>query len=140
MKKLLIPLLVSTFYFLLSPSASAADSSFSDLNQRDASGVKTPIFRTFIDPGTGYHEPYIKLDGALGVSTVTPHTLAVAASASGTIPSGAKGFLFVALTGTVTLGGQTMPVGLAISTNNTLGSSLAYTTASSSSAWLYYED
>lgn len=72
-------------------------------------------------------------------ATVTPTTSAIGASASGNIPAGAKGFTFTAISGTVTLGGQTMPVGLTISSTNVLASNLAYTTGGGSSAYLYYE-
>jgi hypothetical protein len=71
--------------------------------------------------------------------SVTPNTVAVGASQSSTIPSGAKGFTFVALSGTVTLGGAAIPAGTTISSNDILASSLAYTTAAASSAFVYFQ-
>ena len=88
-------------------------------------------------------DTYISNDGRHPVPTsgfvITPHTVAVGASVTGSIPAGSKGFVFIAISGTVTLGGATIPVGTTISTNNILGSALAYTTAGGSSAFVYYE-
>lgn len=75
---------------------------------------------------------------APSTATVTPHTVAIGASASGTIPAGAKGFTFSLETGTGTLGGAAIATGVTVKEGGILASSLAYTTGSASTAFLYY--
>lgn len=76
--------------------------------------------------------------GGGGSQTVTPHFVSVSASASGTIPSGAKGWTFTVVSGTATFGGVSVPAGFSDSDTNTLSSAISYSTSSASSAYVRY--
>lgn len=70
--------------------------------------------------------------------TYTPNFVSVGASASSNIPATAKSWSFVLLTGTGTLGGVAVPLGIPVS-GGALAALLAYTTAGASSAYVFYE-
>lgn len=83
--------------------------------------------------------------GAISV-TSTPQTATLAAptllgaSATGTIPVGAKGYQISILTGTATVQGTALiPAGANFSSNNTVAATITVTTASTSSALLAWE-
>lgn len=68
---------------------------------------------------------------------------AIGASASGNIPATAKSWSFVLLTGSGTIGGATLPLGMPLSGGTgfaPIDSAIAYTTNASSSAFLFYEE
>lgn len=67
----------------------------------------------------------------------TPHVALLGASASQVIPAGAKGWSFVVLTGTATVGGvASIPAGVGDQDNGVLAASLTITTAAASSAYV----
>lgn len=69
---------------------------------------------------------------------VTPHPHAMGASASYTIPAGAKGWTISYFTGTGTVGGAAVPAGFSDSDSQTLTANLIVTTDSGSSAYVRY--
>ena len=74
-------------------------------------------------------------------TTYTPTFVSVSSSASSTIPATAKSWSFVLLTGTGSIGGVSIPttmLGIPIS-GSALAGTLAYTTGTTSSAFLAYE-
>lgn len=78
--------------------------------------------------------------GGGGTTTpVTPHFKALGASGSQVIPSGAKGYFIAILTGTGTIGGEAVSVGVSVGSQNTQGASITVTTAASSSAFVSWE-
>lgn len=77
------------------------------------------------------------IPGATGGAGRTPNPVNIGANASGSIPAGVP-YNFTALSGTVTLGGVTIPAGVT-QNGGPLSAPLAYTTGANSSAYLYYE-
>ena len=75
---------------------------------------------------------------SLTPGTVTPNIVSVGASASGSIPSGAKGWTITFLSGTGTLGGRAVSAGFSDSDTNTTAAAIAYTTNANSSAYVRY--
>jgi hypothetical protein len=71
-------------------------------------------------------------------ATVTPTIIAVGASTTGTIPSGAKGWTITFLSGTGTFGGVAVTVGFSDSDPHILASNLVYVTGSASSAYVRF--
>lgn len=69
---------------------------------------------------------------------VTPTFHSMGASASYSIPIGAKGWTVVFLTGTGTIGGQAVSAGFADSDSGTLAAAIALTTGATSSAYVRY--
>jgi len=80
----------------------------------------------------------LNADGGINSSTVTQNAVGVGASASGTIPAGAKGWSFKLLTGTGTFGGIAISGSFADSDPGVLAAAIAYTTAAGSSAYVRY--
>lgn len=72
-----------------------------------------------------------------GTQTVTPNVALLGASATQIIPAGAKGYSFVVLTGTASVGGVALiPAGVGDADPNTLAVALTITTAAASSAYV----
>lgn len=75
--------------------------------------------------------------------SATPHWPAVGASATVTIPIGAKTWVVVFILGTGTIGGRNVSVGFSLNSGGFAGYSLAtaitVTTAAASDAIIYYE-
>lgn len=69
--------------------------------------------------------------------TVTLHTALLGASATQAIPTGAKGYLVVVITGTATINATaSVPAGVSLSDVNTLAAGFSVVTASASSAFV----
>lgn len=68
----------------------------------------------------------------------TPHFISVAASTSSTIPANALTWSYVLLTGAGTIGGVAAPLNVPVS-GGALGSTLAYTTGTVSTAFVAYQ-
>lgn len=71
-----------------------------------------------------------------GSTPVTPHFVLLGASASQTIPSGARGWTVTFLTGTGTIGTRAVPAGFSDSSEQTLAASIAVTTDAASSGYV----
>lgn len=76
---------------------------------------------------------------ALGPAVVTPHFLAMGASASQDIPIGAKGYLISIRAGTGTIGGQAVAAVTNVNSSNTLAVAITVTTGAASSAFVIWE-
>lgn len=77
------------------------------------------------------------LKGLLGGIPVTPHNVLLGASTPQVIPVGARGWSFVVLSGTATVGAATgVPSGVGDSYQGTLAATLTITTAADSSAYV----
>jgi hypothetical protein len=88
-----------------------------------------------------YQEYQARINGTPAISTplsVTPIQTSVGASASGTIPIGAKGWTFTVLSGTATFGGVPVSAGFSDSDPNILLAAISYSTGSASSAYVRY--
>lgn len=70
--------------------------------------------------------------------TFTPNFVSVGASATGTIPANAKTWSFILLTGTGTLNGVAVPLNTPVS-GGAVSASIAYTTGTTSSAFIAYQ-